>query len=452
MNRLTYLLWINWLGVMLAGFILTGCLGPNQAAIRGAIEFRNLQPATQASKLDKPTALELEARLMGFADRYLAKSAEATDTYQRAIKTQAARELGMSTFIFPGLAVIGIAAGGDPAADFLDMVVFTTLQREVLDSGWAREILGAHADDLLNSQRNLERQIWALAAEMLTPSQQQALRGIIAAWRKANPDQRYVSNVRFDDVAVVRGQDQGANALPHSEGLLAPLDEAVRETAELRLMAHRGIYLMQRMPPLLMAQARYLVHEEISPEQVNGLLKDISGFRQSVDEAQKTVAGLPVVVSRERSALFREWDQRQTGVSALLNQVAATAEDGKRMTHDIARTMDTLQQVVTLYPKSGVVLNETLARYHELLLTMQQEPPSDLGPKIELLRAIANVGEQLNRLASKAEQWPADQIGPMLNTTSIALLDALMWRGLGFLTGFFVLLLAYRLLCRRYLN
>ena len=35
MNRLTYLLWINWLGVMLAGFILTGCLGPNQKAIWG---------------------------------------------------------------------------------------------------------------------------------------------------------------------------------------------------------------------------------------------------------------------------------------------------------------------------------------------------------------------------------------------------------------------------------
>jgi len=35
MNRLTYSPWINWLGVMLAGFILTGCLGPNQEAIRG---------------------------------------------------------------------------------------------------------------------------------------------------------------------------------------------------------------------------------------------------------------------------------------------------------------------------------------------------------------------------------------------------------------------------------
>ena len=35
MNRLTYSLWKIWLGVVLAGFILTGCVGPNQAAIRG---------------------------------------------------------------------------------------------------------------------------------------------------------------------------------------------------------------------------------------------------------------------------------------------------------------------------------------------------------------------------------------------------------------------------------
>lgn len=63
------------------------------------------------------------------------------------------------------------------------------------------------------------------------------------------------------------------------------------------------------MPPHLMAQARFVLHEEVSPEQVDGLLKEISGFRTSMDEAQKTFARMPLILAQEREAVFKEIDK-----------------------------------------------------------------------------------------------------------------------------------------------
>ena len=97
----------------------------------------------------RPTALELQARLMSFADRYLSKVAQATVNYEKVVQTPEAKGFGLSTFIFPGLTAVRLAAGDDPVSDLIDMVVFASLQREVMEDGWAKEVLGSHADELI---------------------------------------------------------------------------------------------------------------------------------------------------------------------------------------------------------------------------------------------------------------------------------------------------------------
>jgi hypothetical protein len=424
--------------VMMASLTMSACTtGHRDSASQDAVSVSSLtkKGPDASNATGKPTALELEARLMGFADRYLSKAAEATDNYQHKVKTRASRDLGLATFIFPGLTVIGIAAGGDPASDLLDMVVFTTLQREAMESGWAQEVLGKDAEPLIHTQRQLEEQIWAIAADILTLEQQAGLRNIIRGWRKANPNQRYVSNVKFDDVAVVRGVDQKEKSLvEESDGLFAPLDEAVRETTEIRLMARRSIYLMQRMPPLLLAQARYLVHEEISPEQVEGLLKDISGFKQSVSDAQKTLAQLPESFGKERAALFNDLDK--------LTPVLA---NGQVMTNDVRAAVESFNNIVKEYPGAGSVLNETLHQYRELMVAMSKEPPSDLSPKIELLREIGHIGEELNRLAVEVRSM--DQEKARLFVAE--LLNGVLIRAMGFAVFIMGLFICYRWLIRR---
>jgi hypothetical protein len=367
---------------------------------------------------------------MGFADRYLSKAAEATDTYQHLVHTKAARELGLATFIFPGLTVIGIAAGGEPGSDLLDMVVFATLQRESLEKGWAREVLGDKADNLIKTQQQLETQIWGIAGDVLSLDQLERLREAIRLWRKANPNQRYVSNVKFDDVATERGAGQGAKGLEdESVGLLAPLDAAVREGEEIRLMARRSMYIIQRMPPLLMAQARFVLHEEVSPEQVDGLLKDVSGFRVTLDEAQKTLARMPASIGKEREALFND-----------LDQLTPVLDKGHTLTQDVRDALETFRQIELQYPASGAVINETLRQYRELAEVMDRSPPSDMGPKIELLHEIGHIGEELNQLASFIRSEDQKKLKDFWGD----LLNAVLIRAMAFALFVFGLLVLYR--------
>lgn len=419
-------------GALLAGVFLFGCTAsqrPGSETVSIQAYKGQTDPSSETSK-KRPSALELEARLMGFADRYLSKAAEATDTYQHLVHTKAAREFGLATFIFPGLTVIGIAAGGEPGSDLLDMVVFATLQRESLEKGWAREVLGAQADNLIKTQQQLEFQIWEIAGDVLSKDQLERLRDAIRLWRKANPNQRYVSNVKFDDVATERGAGQGAKGLQdESEGLLAPLDAAVREGEEIRLMARRSMYIIQRMPPLLMAQARFVLHEEVSPEQVDGLLKDISGFRASMDEAQKTLARMPDVVSREREALFNDLDK----ISPILDK-------SHTLTQDVRDALEIFRQIEVQYPASGAVINETLKQYRELAEVMDRSPPSDMGPKIALMHEIGHVGEELNQLASFIHSEDQEKLKGFLDD----LLNALLIRAMAFAAFVFGLVLLYR--------
>lgn len=410
---------------------MVGCSGlqrPGSQTV--SIEAYSPKDATSESSTRRPTALELEARLMGFADRYLSKAAEATDTYQHLVHTKAARELGLATFIFPGLTVIGIAAGGEPGPDLLDMVVFATLQRESLEKGWAREVLGDQADNLIKTQQQLESQIWEIAGDVLSKDQLDRLREAIRLWRKANPNQRYVSNVKFDDVATERGAGQGAMGLQdESVGLLAPLDAAVREGEEIRLMARRSMYIIQRMPPLLMAQARFVLHEEVSPEQVDGLLKDISGFTASMDEALKTFAHMPLILAQEREAVFKEIDK----LSPVLDKTHT-------LTQDVQVALETFGQIEAQYPTSGAVLNETLKAYRELAEVMDRSPPSDLRPKIEMLREIGHIGEELNQLAAFIHSEDERKIQAFLSET----MNALLIRAMVFALFVFSLAVMYR--------
>ncbi|MEY4685776.1 MAG: hypothetical protein RLZ25_2235 [Pseudomonadota bacterium] len=391
--RLTEPKWRLFLtGLLLTCLFLCGCAGSQRPGSEtvSVQAYRSQGESASGSSKPRPTALELEARLMGFADRYLSKAAEATDTYQHLVHTKAARELGLATFIFPGLTVIGIAAGGEPGSDLLDMVVFATLQRESLEKGWAREVLGERADNLIKTQQQLEVQIWAIAGDVLSADQLARLKEAIRRWREANPNQRYVSNVKFDDVAMERGAGQGAKALQdESVGLLAPLDAAVREGEEIRLMARRSMYIIQRMPPLLMAQARFVLHEEVSPEQIDGLLKDVSGFRVTLDEAQKTLAHMPGLIGKEREALFSD-----------LDKLSPVLDKSHTLTQDVRDALETFHQIELQYPSSGAVINETLKQYRELAEVMDRSPPSDIRPKIELLHELGHIGEELNQLAS----------------------------------------------------
>lgn len=400
---------------------------------------------------ERPSALELQSRLMSFADRYLAKSSQATENYLKAVKTREAKEFALSTFVFPGLTVISIAAGDDPATDLIDMLVFVSLQHEVMASGWAQEILGSHEGELIAIQKNLEDQIWSIGSELLEQKQQAELRRLIQVWRQANPQQRVVTGVRFDDVAKVRGQHAYNKSLRDFSGLLAPIEKAVEETNAIRLLAERGIFLSERMPRLLMAQARNIAHEQIAPEEIDQLVADFTAMSQSVSKAERDFAGLPQALARERQAWLKAWDQRQTHVAALLNQSVPALEASKNASADIRETLKQFETLIQAYDKNGKAVDDTLTKYQNLLQFMDNEPPTDTSKLINVLDAFIRLGQQIDRLGARLQPNSGQGLDVIVLNAYENMLNAFFWRFLVFFAALLFMAFVYRYLCQRYL-
>ena len=445
-NRFKLFIWI-----IISLLSQAGCISSyQQSDINGnsIVNFFHLQ----ALPSDRPSALELQDRLMSYADRYLAKSSQVTENYLKVVKTREAKELALSTFVFPGLTVISIAAGGDPATDLIDMLVFVSLQREVMASGWAQEILGNYSGELIAIQKNLEDQIWLIASEVLEQKQQTELHRLIQVWRQANPQQRVVTGVRFDDVAKIRGQHALNKSLRDFSGLLAPIDRAVEETDAIRLLAERGIFLSERMPRLLMAQARNIAHEQIAPEEIDKLIADFDAISRSASKAEQDFAGLPQVLARERKAWLEAWDQRQKHIAVMLNQSVPALEASKNTSADIRETLKQFETLIHAYDKNGKAINETLAKYQGLLQFMDNEPPSDTGKLLNVLDAFIRLGQQIERLGSRLQPNSGQGLDVIVLNAYENMLNAFFWRFLVFFAALLVLIFAYRCLCRRYLE
>ena len=79
------------------------------------------------------------------------------------------------------------------------------------------------------------------------------------------------------------------------------------------------------------------------------------------------------------------------------------------------------------------------------MVAMSKEPPSDLSPKIELLREIGHIGEELNRLAVEVRSM--DQEKARLFVAE--LLNGVLIRAMGFAVFIMGLFICYRWLIRR---
>jgi hypothetical protein len=81
--------------------LIIGCSHTSHDDFIGDISFGGFTKQPPLS--NRPTARELQERLMSFADRYLAKSSQVTENYLKAVKTRDAKEFALSTFVYPGL-------------------------------------------------------------------------------------------------------------------------------------------------------------------------------------------------------------------------------------------------------------------------------------------------------------------------------------------------------------
>jgi hypothetical protein len=429
--------------VMLVCTLLSSCAVTNRI-------FRNTDAQESAAAL-----LQLQLNVMRFADEYTARIADQVVAFQQAINSPTERLMAQSWLVSQASAAFIIASGPNPELNAIDMLVFVTLSRMIIEDRWARERHPAQADGLLAAHEAMEQRIWSFASELLTPQQINELRTSLETWHQDNPLQRAVPFVHLEDFAFAtrntRTGTVSANSIFSFIGIdpLSNLDPAVRELAQSRQLAERAVYYGQRTPKLLNMQVQQLVFElAVMPESV-GLLQDIGRFSTAAQQTGSLAAELPELLAKERAATIDQLtgilDARQGQLQALVIELRATLEAGTATSDSVRGTIATLDTLMTRFePRASSAT------------TPPDRQAFDITQYTETLRQLGETTQQLQVLLSQVDaKAPAlGQLSGQATAQAQSLVDHLFWRlvqlGLTLIGMSLVGALTYRLIVRRW--
>lgn len=269
---------------------------------------------------------EIQAAVMSYSDTWAAVIYEAALQLKKNVGTPAA-SLHADRFRFYNAAAgFDIAASPYPGVSLLDMMVLTTLTRIVWEEHWLPEVYHEAARPVLTRLQQLESEIWAYAASVLTAGQIKEIREVIREWRAQHPEQVNVVFVRFSSFGTL-GRKPSLEKAREAGGLLGPVREAAAAADEIRAMGDRALFLMVRMQELISGRFEISTKEILRTPEIQQLLDDIHGFEQNADQYAVLMAALPDEIAdatgKTLNDLFSEVSiERQAAINQLLSGVA----------------------------------------------------------------------------------------------------------------------------------
>ncbi len=276
----------TWSRVLLV--LMVSCTLLSSCALTNRL-FPNTGAEERAAEL-----LQLQLNVMRFADEYTARITDQVAAFQLGTENPTERLMAQSWLVSQATAAFTIASGPNPELNAIDMLVFVTLSRMVIEDRWSNERNPIQADGLLDAHKALEKRIWSFASELLTPEQIGELRTSLEAWHRDNPLQRAVPFIHLEDFAFATSSARTGTTSTSSIfsfiGIdpLSNLDPAVRELTQSRQLAERAVYYAQRTPKLLRMQVQQLVFElAVMPESV-GLLQNIELFSAAAQQTSNS--------------------------------------------------------------------------------------------------------------------------------------------------------------------
>jgi len=108
--------------------------------------------------------------------------------------------------------MLAIATGPEPVVNLLDLVVYVTMTRMYVENNWDASRLGKDRGELPAFFRQMEKEIWSIAAKVLIPRYRKELRNLIHSWRKNHPGQLFIEGVGFDTLADMLGESEFKDA------------------------------------------------------------------------------------------------------------------------------------------------------------------------------------------------------------------------------------------------
>ncbi len=326
------------------------------------------------------TVAQLEAEVQGVAGHQVQRIIQVTDALTLEATTPFQRSRLNRLKIRRTETLLDIATGPNAVAALL--VVVETLARMVIEEH-GEALFGMPVDPLVQTLRDGERDIWAVAAKVLTTEQQEELRTLIEEWRAQHPDDLYTADVRFADFARSRFLSALAEAdVPG--GLLAPLRETNREVAEVRLMGERAMTRVKFMPMLTRWHVIQLIYEVLELEEIETLLDRSERSVVALESYAESLDRLPGDIARERDVTIRQAAEavaaeRAATVDHLMGSVA---EERAALLADLDAAGEPMQgtlRELTAALHAGDALASSLTSAIEAAESLKGPPPTQPG-------------------------------------------------------------------------
>jgi methyl-accepting chemotaxis protein len=402
--------------------VVSGTLLLSACAVTNRM-FRDRAAEERAAAL-----LQLQLAVMRFADEYAARVTERVVVFQQSTSDPGDRLAAQSWLVSQATSAFTIAAGPNPELNAIDMLVFATLSRMVIEDRWVGEFYGARAEGLLAAHKSLEKRAWSHATALLSEAQTDELRNSIEVWHRENPIGRVVPFVHLEDFAFATSGARTGTASSTSIfsflGIdpLSNLDPAVREIAQSRQLAERAVYYGQRAPKLISMEAQRLAFElAMTPESV-GLLQGVGRIGSAAQTASDLAADLPRLVAEERAALIEQLtsvlDERQGQLQALAVELRSTLEAGGTTSDSVRETIAALDVLIARFERPPSSTGRAPAR------------PFDVTEYTEALRQLGDTAQQLQVLLAQADgKAPAlTQASHRAAERLSSLVDQVYWR------------------------
>ncbi len=370
--------------------------------LAGCSTIRQMMPAQQEAKRRAEQLQDLQLNVMRFADEYASRVSDVSQRFRGQAQKPEDRLAGQNWRLSQSEAAYQIASGPNPLTNALDLVVLASLSRMVLEDSWVGELYGDRAKPVQEAHRALEQDAWDLAAQVLTPSQMDQLRDVIARWRANNPTVRNVGAIHFAAFAKSvgsprAGEEQKIGSLFSLVGLdpFKSLDPAIVEITQTRQLAERSIYYLQRAPGLINMQVeRFTDQMAIMPE-TRTLLASIDRISLVGSAADTMATSLPGLLSSEREALVKQLLQgvndQSAAIGALSSNLRSTLQAGTETADALQEALATLDRLAARFPADANAKPDPNAR------------PFDIRDYTDTMRELTIAVREINGLAQSLD-------------------------------------------------
>ena len=333
-----------------------------------------------------------------FADSYAARLTQSNMILQNRLKNNADRFAVHNMMVQSIATAYDISTAPNSVTAILDMTVMVTLQRMAWEEFWYPKRLGDPAQGHLKVLRQLEKEIWTIAAKFLTPEQQQDLRNLILKWRKSNPDQQIVFSVRF---SLFR--DEMGEGSKDPKGLFSGITKAANAAEELRVLGERYRFLLTRMQMMLNPQLQLAYLQMVSQPEVNQLIKDANRLTSSFELVAESASRLPETAKN------------------IIKEAGAESEQFRKLVEEMQQMLTVGNELIFNTKKTLELIDSLVARFDPIREKKQGAKPIDIGEYRDAAKEFTETAHEINLMIQSLDLLLANQIE---SNQRLGLLDA----------------------------